>query len=297
MWVARLALACLVGLCALAQTGCAQPPAGPEDVSFGDPRPVTLRGYDGDAMEPFITRDDRYLLFNNRNEPADRCDLHWAERIDDVTFAYRGLLTGANSGALDAVPSLDREGSLYFVSTRSYAQSLATIYRGRFDAGQVTGVDLVPGLSLGRLGQVMFDAEIAPDGQTLVAVDGQFSGGAVPSSARLVLARREGERFVRQAESDRLLKPINDLGMVYAPSVSADLLELFFTRLDGTTLTASATIWRSTRPAADQPFGPPARLSALSGFVEAPSLSGDGRRLYYHQREPGGFRLKMITRR
>jgi len=41
-------------------------------------------------MEPFITRDGRYLLFNNSNDPLVDTNLHYAERIDDLTFAYRG---------------------------------------------------------------------------------------------------------------------------------------------------------------------------------------------------------------
>jgi hypothetical protein len=86
---------------------------------FRDPKPVTIRGYSGQAMEPFLTRDGRYLLFNNSNDPATDTDLQYAERVDDGTFDYRGKIRGANSAALDAVPSMDREGNLYFVSTRS----------------------------------------------------------------------------------------------------------------------------------------------------------------------------------
>ena len=82
---------------------------------FANLEPVTIRGYSGDAMEPFITRDGRYLLFNNRNDPSVDTQLHFAERVDDVTFDHRGELLGANSAALDGVPSLDSAGTLYFV--------------------------------------------------------------------------------------------------------------------------------------------------------------------------------------
>jgi hypothetical protein len=36
---------------------------------FANPQRVTIRGYSDDAMEPFLTRDDKYLFFNNSNDP------------------------------------------------------------------------------------------------------------------------------------------------------------------------------------------------------------------------------------
>src|SRR5438132_9201114 len=121
--------------------GAKQPAATPDDdFEFANPTAVTIAGYSGDAMEPFITRDGRYLIFNNSNEIPSETDLHWAERIDDLTFAYRGKLEGANSPALDAVASVDSNGTIYFVTTRSYDQTLMTIYRGQFNRGVVRDV-------------------------------------------------------------------------------------------------------------------------------------------------------------
>jgi len=37
---------------------------------FCAPVPVTITGHSGDEMEPFISKDGRYLFFNNRNDPA-----------------------------------------------------------------------------------------------------------------------------------------------------------------------------------------------------------------------------------
>ena len=121
---------------------CASRPQSDPNVTriYDNPERVTILGYDDDAMEPFITRDGRYLLFNNLNEPTVNTDLHYAERVDDVTFRYRGKLDGANTPALEGVATMDRDGVLYFVSTRSYAETFSTIYRGRFANGKVTGV-------------------------------------------------------------------------------------------------------------------------------------------------------------
>src|SRR5262245_43242683 len=85
---------------------------------FADPQPVAISGYQGHAMEPFISRDGRYLLFNNLNDPSENTDLHWAERVTPLSFRYRGKIEGANTDALEGVPTLDRNGTLYFVSPR-----------------------------------------------------------------------------------------------------------------------------------------------------------------------------------
>jgi hypothetical protein len=60
-----------------------------DDPEFAAPQPVTITGYSGDAMEPFLTRDGSILIFNNLNDPPSETDLYWTERIDDLTFAYR----------------------------------------------------------------------------------------------------------------------------------------------------------------------------------------------------------------
>lgn len=101
----------------------------PDPPEFSNPESVAIRGYSDDAMEPFLTRDGSYLLFNNSNDPAADTNLHYAERVDDLTFDYRGEISGANTTALDAVPTADAMGNIYFISTRSYSQTLSTIYR------------------------------------------------------------------------------------------------------------------------------------------------------------------------
>ena len=103
-----------------------------------------------------------------------------------------GEIIGVNTPALEGVASVDLEGTIFFVSTRSYESSLSTIYRGRFDEGKVSDVELVPGVSRLELGIVNFDAEISPDGTILYFVDGRFSGSSFPDSADLVMAVRSG---------------------------------------------------------------------------------------------------------
>ncbi len=98
-----------------------------EDRSFGLMQPVEIAGYSGDAMEPFLAWDGRWLLFNRRNGPRDQTDLMVARRIDDRHFAFVGPPAVANSAALEGVPSVDRAGHLFLVSTREFEHSSRAI--------------------------------------------------------------------------------------------------------------------------------------------------------------------------
>ncbi len=276
--------------------GPAAPAQRPErlDTTFGNPERVTIEGYAGDAMEPFVSRDGTHLLFNDLNAAPNDTKLHWAERLDDVTFRYRGLVAGVNTPAIEGTPSLDAGGSLYFVSTRSYGQTLSTVYRGSWSAGEVSNVALVAGTSRLVPGRVTFDVEVSADGDTLVLSDGLYDGGSVPREAHLVLARRVGEGFERPADQT-VLANLSWEGLTYAAGLSASGLELFFTRLPAD-VSAPPSLWVASRAAVDVPFGRPRRIAAATGFVEAPTLAPDGRSLYYHRRDGDRFVLERLTR-
>lgn len=264
-----------------------------EHADFSHPERVTIRGYDADAMEPFITKDGTYLFFNNSNDPKNDTNLFYAARVDDTTFDYRGPIGGVNSAALDAVPSMDRSGQFYFISTRSYAATLSTVYRGHFHDGVVDGISLVEGISPRIRGIVNFDAEISGDGNTLVFVDGRFSGRPFPDSARLVMAIREGSGFRRLRPDADPFVDLNGSALQYAPCLSEDGLELFFTRAERGKL---PEVFQATRSSPGAPFGAPRRIAAITGFAEAPTLTADGLTLYYHLREQGRFVIYRVTR-
>jgi Tol biopolymer transport system component len=196
-----------------------------------------------------------------------------------------------NTPALEGVASMDREGNFYFVSNRSYDQTASTLYRGKFADGGLAGVELVPGVSLAKPGIVNFDAEISADGNTLYFVESQFSLRGQPKSARILFARRNGDTFVRDAASDSILKTINTDALNYAPAVSASGCEIFFTRLGA----HGPAIYTAKRAGATQTFENPVRVSAISGFVEAPTLSPDEQSLYYHKKENGRFVIYRVA--
>ena len=260
---------------------------------FKGEQQIALPGFSGDAMEPFIAADGRQLLFNSSNAPGFDTNLFSAQRQADGSFAKPVALAQANSKTLDGVASLDRSGALYFISLRSYGQSLSTLYRA--GNGGLAAPKLVPGVSPQRPGIVQFDAEVAWDGQSLWVSEGRFSGKPYPDSAKIVLARKSGDGFRYSADSDAQLAKVNQGALNYAASISRDGLELFFTRVQDMAH-PQPVIMRAARTSPGQTFGMPQPVAGIAGHVEAPSLSADGLTLYYHKRIAGRFVLCEIRR-
>jgi hypothetical protein len=261
------------------------------------PERVIVRDYVGEAMEPFVSRDGRLLFFNTPDDRPERTDLLVAVRVDARTFRCLGPVRGANSPALDAAASMDRTGRLYFHSARDYDSTLSMLFFGRFAQAQVRGVRAVEGLAAAEPGRIRFDAEIAADGRSLYHVEGRFVlGRSLLWEADLFVARRYSEgRFARDARSERLFARLNTGALEYAPAVSADEREIFFTRIGRMPVFAQPSIWRATRPSAVVPFSAPSKVS-LSGYVEAPSIAPDGS-IYFHRRdEDGRYRLYRLPR-
>jgi len=268
------------------------PSPGPQFGEFTNPQRVTILGYADHAMEPFISRDGRYLFFNNLNDPTVNTNLHWAERVDDLTFQYKGEIEGVNTTFLEGVPSEDNASTFYFISTRSYGQTMSTVYRGTFANGTVSGVELVTGIPASGPGMVIFDTGVSPDGNTFYFAEGLYAPDL--KSANLVIAERTATGFARASNSATILQQVNlSGGTQYAVAISASGLELFFTRLLQGPTTA---IYTATRSSTSAPFGTPRLLQAITGFAEAPTLSPDEKSLYYHKFDNGQFVIYRVTR-
>jgi hypothetical protein len=294
-------LGCLVplGLALVVRTpaqarDAGDPSAEAKAASFSNLQAATITGNRQDAMEPFLSRDGKVLFFNNSNAPRVDTNLFWATKVDDLTFQLRGEIGGVNGPALDAVASMDLSNNFYFVSTRSYDTTLSTIYSGNYSKGSVSGNAMVAGVSPTRRGFVDFDQEISADGNTLYFTEGLFTGGSEPASSELLIARRSDNRFMRDAQGKEILRTINSAGRLnYAACTSADELEIFFTRLDD----KQPTILMASRTSTTKPFGAAEKIPAITGFVEAPTISPDGRSLYFHRRNPDGvFSIYRVTR-
>lgn len=279
---------------ALACAGCGGSSGGAPPAEFaGPPQRVTVTGYADHLMEPFVSRDGARLFFNNRNDPPDATDLHVASRIDDLTFQYAGPLASANSARLDAVPSLDTSGRFVFVSLRTYDTSLVSVFRGDLAGPTVTAINPVAGIARGVPGFVNFDAEVSANGDRLYYVDGHFAGSPVPDAADILVADRAGNDFLPAANAAALFASVNTSDLEYAPALSADELELFFTRIAGS---GTPKLFRARRGSVTAAFGAPEEISAATGFVEAATITPDARAIYYHALEGGTFVLMRLAR-
>ena len=72
------------------------------------------------------------------------------------------------------------------------------------------------------------------------------------------------------------------------PTLTADMLEIFFSRNDG----ADTRIWFATRPSRAMPFGVPAVVAELtlpSADDMSPAISADGLTLWFGSNRPGGI--------
>lgn len=263
---------------------------------------VSVRGYDGDLMEPFLSRDGKWLFFNNNNNPGDKTDLHYAE-AGEGGFVFKGLVGGANSDKLDGVPSMDRDGRFYFISPRDFGKTKATLYQGDFSDGGLRNVGLVSGdVASGKTGWFNMDAEISADGQKLYASDNRmrfmFFGGV--SVSNLFVAERDGDAFIRLENSGDIFAKINTDKLEYAAALTSDELTIFFNRTDIKALKKSdmngVGIFMATRESVVSPFGAPRRIEAITGFVEGATVSPDACQLYYHRKTAEGFRLYKVTR-
>jgi hypothetical protein len=279
---------------------------------YQDPQPVTVLGYDASKgiMEPFITRDGQFLLFNNGNAAHNTHgkkrdpNLHHAQRINDHTFQYLGEIRGANSSMVDGAPSLDQNNRLFFISPRAYKAKRSTIHSGIFKNGKVTGVGLVNGdISPNKPGWLNMDAEISANGRTLYYVVNEWNTEFnVPKTSDLHVAQRVLGRFQRRDDSDAIFRNINTEELEYAPSLSADQLELSFTRSriiikNGNFRGMISRILVASRRSRKEPFSEPRWIRAITGLVEGPTFTPDKEFLYYHKQEAGTFRLYRVKRR
>lgn len=121
-------------------------------------------------------------------------------------------------------------------------------------------------------------------------------------ASELLFTRKQGGQFVYdESEARRVMARINTADLEYAASISADGLELYFTRLPATALASGkirSQIMRAARSSTSAPFEAPHAIAAIGDrdFVEGPAVTPDGRTLYYHRRQGKKFRLYKVTR-
>jgi hypothetical protein len=269
----------LVALCVL---------AGPAQAA--KPERVTVEGYAGELMEPALSPDGQTLFFNNSNAKPELTNLHWAVRVNDLTFRYQGEVGGVNTPSLDAVASVANDATFCFISLREYETNLNTLFCGAYAKGEVASAQSLVSLSKNKHGHLIFDAEITSDGANMIFVDGKFGLIPVPSSAQLRWAVRSGDTWQRQPAHDTWFTKVNAMGRVYAPDLSADGKRLLFTRLKGMFPFYAFTMWQASRNSTHEPFGNIREIKSLSGVSEAATFDGPDHILFHHK-DAQGHRL------
>lgn len=267
---------------------CSQAIAQPYP-SFGPEKAVTINGLTFDAMEPFISPDGNTIYFNSLNSGGNT-NLYYATRVDDTTFTYVGIVNGTYDPSvnhLDAVASLDSANNFFWVSLRN----IPNLYTGDYLAGTVTNTSQVFGTcNIFTPGWIIMDAAISYQGNLLYYSNGYFGPTytecvGVPCEAKLGVAQKVNDStFNKTSYSDAIFTNINDTNyLVYAPQITKDGLELYFTRLlEGGFDTEICVSVRNT--VADTFSLPMVIHSSYGYFPEGPTPTTDKQKLYYHKK-------------
>jgi len=256
---------------------------------------VFLYGYtyeNAQAMEPFLSRDGKFLFFNSRNVGSNT-SLHYGLFINATAVRYLGEVGGEANGPiphLDAVPAMDKEYNFYWVSTRNYPQDYENLQQGVFDPirGTVPMAEPVHGdFYIREPIWIVMDQEINVDGSLLFYVNALFDNppGPIPLFSNISLAiRNEDGSFSEHPNAIAIMQTVNNVVdpsfLRYAPSsLGIDGLELYFTTRVNEQVVSGLFV--ATRDSRDAPFGMPQRIvipPSSPSYIEpeAPTLSADG---------------------
>ncbi|MBL0317029.1 MAG: T9SS type A sorting domain-containing protein [Flavobacteriales bacterium] len=270
--------------------------------TFGEEKSVTITGLTFDAMEPFISVDEQFLFFNSLNAGGNT-NLYYATRTDDTTFTYVGLVNGTYDPSvnhLDAVASMDSANRFYWTSLRS----IPNLYKGQYLNGSVGDISKIYGTcNIETPGWIIMDACIHYSGQLLYYSNSYFGPTftecvGVPCESRLGVAQMVNDStFDKTIYSEDVLANINDPDyLIYAPQITKDELELYFTRLliGGFDTEICVSVRNSATDAFDEPT---VIYSNFGYFPEAASPTTDKQKIYYHKKnEDGLYQIYMRYR-
>lgn len=275
--------------------------------SFGSEIDVNIVGLTFDAMEPFIFPNGNYLFFNNINDGVNT-KLYYASKINNSTFTFVGELTGTNQFTaphLDAVADMDSNSNFYWTSTRNYPAELNNLFHGTFNLGNVMNIGRVHGdFNMNIPGWLVMDHGISLDGEFLyfnnARFDSQNCQGACETNIG-VAKKVNATTFNKLPNSASILQNINDSNYIYyAPCISSDNLELYYTRYLKGTITPNTIfeICVAIRNNSIDNFSTPKVLfsESISNLIEAPTLTVDKKIIYYHKKTASSHKIVMRNR-
>tara|TARA_R110000868_G_scaffold4211_3_gene26443 strand:- start:7814 stop:8746 length:933 start_codon:yes stop_codon:yes gene_type:complete len=275
--------------------------------SFTSEIEVTIIGLSFDAMEPFVSPNGNYLFFNNLNDGINT-KLYYATKTNDSTFNYIGEITGTNQVTtphLDAVADMDSNDNFYWTSTRNYPNELNNLFHGTFSTGNVSEIERVQGdFNMNIPGWLVMDHGISLDGQFLYFNNARFDDTNClgPCETVLGIAQKNNDsKFSTLPNSASILQNITDANYIYyAPCISSDNLELYYTRYLKGQITSSTVfeICVAVRINSTSNFSVAKVLfsETISNLIEAPTLTVDKNIIYYHKKSSGSHKIKMRYR-
>lgn len=257
--------------------------------TFGPEKSVTIIGLTFDAMEPFISPDGNTLFFNSLNSGGNT-NLYYATRINDTTFTFVGIVNGTYDSSpshLDAVASLDSLNNFFWTSLRN----IPNLHTGIYTSGSVSNISQVYGTcNILTPGWIIMDAAINFQSSQLFYCNSYFGPTytecvGVPCESILGVAQKVNDStFNKTAYSDAIFSNVNDTNyIVYAPQVTKDGLELYYTRLLKSGFNTEICI--SVRNTVSDTFSLPMVIYSSYGyFPEAATPTTDKQKIYYHKK-------------
>lgn len=266
---------------------------------YGNDIKVTINSFTLDAMEPHISPDGNALFFNSLNNGVTT-SLYYAAKVNDSTFNLVGLLPVVNETVtpyLNAVASLDTADNFYWVSLRGYPGDIHNLHRVRFATSGPTNFGRVYGnFNVNAPGYLIMDAAISYEGDYLYYCNAYFNSCAfgLPCSSRMGVAQKVNDStFNYLPNTNSIFANVNDTSyIVYAPVVTPDGLELYFTRaLVGVPQTEICVSVRSSTLSAFST--PTVIISSFNNAPEGPTITTNKNVLYYHKKSGGVYTIFM----
>ena len=270
------------------------------DPGFRNVQQVSIIGYSGNIRNPFISKDDKYLFFNGT---TNNYNIYYAEKVDDITFTFKGELQGVNSSAGETNPTMDADNNFYFISNRDLDSTHnATIFAGIFNNGTVSNLHKVNGtINSPNFHNVNLDVNVSSDGNTLFTTNVMFNEDFHDYKTDINFALKNADDFnIPDNMSDFLININTQKSNASYAEISSDGLELFYSQF---TIPANGSpkLCYAKRKNIDLPFSAPVLITEpykadSIAFIYAPTLSGNGKKLYYQKSISRNDRLYMISR-
>jgi len=288
-----------------------------QSYAFSNPQRVIIRnlpnGFESTEIsteEPFISRDGRYLFFNSGEKEGAK-DLYYAE-LKNEDWVFQGAVdsTVNSTSEVQGNPSMDTFNRFYFIDSSSEQMVKVGDFKPALKKLEhLRDVLNIPGREVEFFSQRVsgnMGVEVSADGKSLYfdratwKLKGFTLGIIIESD--IMLATKKDENFVYdEGVSKQFLANINTPDLEYAESLSTDGKEIFLTKLKRADLEKGirkSSIMQATRSSLLDPFGTPKPILSIGSedFVEGPSISNDGKELYYHKLVGEKFQIFKVTR-